>query len=237
MYPYDVQLIYPLIVNKKKGGIITISDPSKKLKHNISLFIGVDENGEVSGNASVKSYEYAKNIRTKTYREGRIKEMFSDNEGIKLTIDSIVVNNDRNDSMPLLQKIYFKGSMQSSGEYGFLPCNLFSGLAKNPFTAENRVANIDFGCNQSYNISGAYSFADNYQFDELPKNVKMILPDSSVIFTRILQKTENVVNFRVTIQFLKAQCDAEEYPDVKEAYKKLYALLNEHIVIRKKIKS
>ena len=237
IYPYDVQLTYAFIVNKKRGGIITISDPSKKLKHNIALFIGVDENGEVSGNASVSSYEYAKNIRTKTYREGRIKEIFSDNEGIKLAIDSIVVNNDRNDSLPLLQKVYFKGSVQTSGEYGFLPYNLFSGLAKNPFTAENRVANIDFGYNQSYTISGAYSIADNYQFDELPKNVKMILPDSSIILTRVLQKSENLVNFRVTIQFLRAQYDVEEYPDVKEAYKKLYALLNEHIVIRKKIKS
>ncbi|MES2773042.1 MAG: DUF3857 domain-containing protein [Bacteroidota bacterium] len=236
LIPYDVQLTEGFIVDKKTGGFASISDYDRKLKHSIALHIEVDEKGHIAGEGLINSFDYGKNMRTKTFKQGRLKDQLSSNEGIKLKIDSIEVKNMGNDSLPLEQKVSFTGELQSSGEYTFIPYNLFTNFDKNPFVAERRQTDVDFGFNQSYTIMGGYSLSDNYVFDDLPKNMTMIMPDTSIVVSRLMQKDENNLNFRITMEFKRPQYSAEEYPDVKEYYKKLYALLNEQIVIKKKPK-
>jgi len=236
LIPYDVQLTEGYLVDKKRGGFAVISDYNRKLKQSIALHIEVDEKGDFSGEGMINSFEYAKNTRTKTYKLGKLKEQLTQNEGIKLNIDSIEVQNLTNDMLPLEQKLSFKGQLQSSGEYSFIPYNIFTNFDKNPFVAEKRQTDVDFGFNQYYTIMGGYSLADNYEFEDLPKNMTMIMPDTSIVLTRIMQKNENTITFRITMDFKRPQYSAEEYPDVKAYYKKLYAVLNEQIVIKKKSK-
>ncbi len=234
LIPYDVQLTEGFVVDNKIGGFISISDYNRKLKQTTAIHIEVDEKGEIKGEALINCYEYARNISTKNYKSGKLKELLAANEGMKLKIDTIEVKNINNDSLPFEQKVGFSGQLQSSGEYTFIPYNLFNKFGKNPFVADKRQTDVDFGFNQYYTIMGGYTLADNYEFDELPKNMTMIMPDTSIVLTRIMQKDENTLNFRITIDFRRPQYSAEEYPDVKEFYKKLAALLNEQIVIKKK---
>ena len=234
MIPYDVQLTEGFIVDKKAGGFVSIRDYENKLKRTVALHIEVDEKGKVAGEAMINSFEYAKNIAAKAYATGTLKAALAANEGIQLKIDTIEVKNVENDSLPLEQNVTFNGQLQSSGEYFFIPYNLFTTFDKNPFVAEKRQTDVDFAFNQYYTIMGSYSIADNYEFDELPKNIKMIMPDTSIIISRMMQKDENTVSFRISIDFRRPQYTAEEYLDVKEFYKKFYALLKEQIVIKKK---
>lgn len=236
IYPYDVQLTSALVVGKDITQIVSIEDPAKKLKHIVNIFMQVDDKGQIDGNATVNSYEYGKNIRRKTYDDNNLGKFFENNEGIKIKVDSMEVENQQVDSLPLMQKVYFSGNIQQSGEYGFIPYNLFSGLAKNPFVAEERSSDIDFGFNQSFMIIGNYSIPVDFEYEELPKNIRMILPDSSIMMTRMIQKNDNILNFKVNIDFQRSVYTAEEYPDVKEVYKRIFAYLNEHVVIRKKKK-
>ena len=234
--PYDVQLTEGYIVDKKAGGFVTISDNDHKLKHTVALHIEVDEKAKITGEAMVNSYDYAKNIRTQKFKEGKLKQVFGNNEGIKIDIDTIEVNNLGKDSLPLEQKIAFKGELQGSGEYTFIPYNIFSDFRKNPFVSEKRQTDVDFGFTQNYVIMGSYTIPENFEFDELPKNMTMIMPDTSIVLRRIMQKDEINLSFRLTIDFKRPQYSADEYPDVKEFYKKFYAILNEQIVIKKKAK-
>ena len=62
--------------------------------------------------------------------------------------------------------------------------NLFQGLEKNPFIADEGLTDIDFGYKQIlYPVVGKIYIPDGYQFDELPKNIRMIMPDTSIVFT------------------------------------------------------
>jgi Domain of Unknown Function with PDB structure (DUF3857)/Transglutaminase-like superfamily len=236
LIPYDVQLTEGFVVDKKAGGFISINDYNRKLKQTTAIHIEVDEKGEVKGEALINSFEYARNISTKNYKNGKLKELLTAQEGITLKIDSIEVKNLANDSLPFEQKLSFSGTLQSSGDYTFIPYNLFNKFGKNPFVAEKRQTDVDFGFNQYYTIMGGYNLADNYEFEELPKNMTMIMPDTSIVLTRIMQKDESTLSFRITLDFRRPQYSAEEYPDVKEYYKKMAAMLNEQIVIKKKKK-
>ncbi|HSU27065.1 MAG TPA: hypothetical protein VLJ68_01710, partial [Chitinophagaceae bacterium] len=156
----------------------------------------------------------------------------STNPGVKLT--DFVVENEDVDTLPLLQSFSFTRPTGGSGDYRYFTLNMFSGLEKNQFIAQTRISDVFFGANQFYYISGSFTLPDNYSFDVLPENIKMITPDTSIIATRRMNVAGNELGALVTVEFKKPVFTPEEYPDMMEFYKKLFDMLNEQIVIKKK---
>jgi hypothetical protein len=111
---------------------------------------------------------------------------------------------------------------------------MFSGLEKNPFIADTRFSDVFFGTNQQYSIIGAFIIPDGYSFETLPKNIRMIMPDTSISISRQIAATANTVSVRINLDFKKPFYSIDEYPDFKEFYKQLFALLSEQVVFRKK---
>lgn len=233
LIPYDVLYTTGLVVNKKEGGLVSMNS-DKKYTNNIFFTATIDEGGKLSGTGNVSCLGYARNIRSATYRKNQLKAMLEDNEGITIKVDSLQLKNEKDELLPLDQKVQFSGNIQSSGDYYFLPYSLFTGIGKNPFIEEERVMDIDFDYPKSYVITGAYVLPDNYVVNELPKNTKMILPDTSVTLTRMTQQDGNIINFRVTLIFNTPGYTAESYPYIKEFFKQLYNILDERIVLKKK---
>jgi len=60
------------------------------------------------------------------------------------------------------------------------------------------------------------------------------MPDTSIVLQRIMQADSNSVDLRIKVDFEKPVYAANDYPLFKEFYKKLFATLNEQVVIRKK---
>jgi hypothetical protein len=88
---------------------------------------------------------------------------------------------------------------------------------------------------QSYSINGSYIIPNGFTFEELPRNMALIMPDTSIVVKRFVQKSDdNMVSFRITIDFNRASYDAEEYVDLKEFFKKMYAVLDEKVVVKMK---
>ena len=115
--------------------------------------------------------------------------------------------------------------------------NLFTGLEKNPFVADERISDVFFGMLQSHTLIGTIFIPDGYEFDELPKNIRMIMPDTSIVVSRAAQIIDNnMLSFRMNLEFKKPFYSADEYPGFREFYKKLFDLLNEQFVIKKKAK-
>jgi hypothetical protein len=81
---------------------------------------------------------------------------------------------------------------------------------------------------------GKIDIPEGYQFEELPQNIKMIMPDTSIIMERLIQPEENSINFRITLNFAHSSYPASSYPAFHEFYKQLFSKLNEQIVIKKK---
>jgi Domain of Unknown Function with PDB structure (DUF3857) len=233
LVPYDVINTNALVVDKATEGVIQLKS-TEKFDNNIFFTCSVEPDGKISGQTTLKSAGYARSLRMNTYKKDKLKEMVEDNTGITIKVDSISVSNEQDELLPFEQHIEFSGSLQSGGDYFFLPYSLFTGMGKNPFIAENRVMDIDFDYPKTYMITGTYYLPDDFVVDELPKNTKLIMPDSSITLRRKTQQDGNIISFRVTLDMLYANYTAEGYPYLKDFFKRMYAMLDERIVLKKK---
>ena len=196
----------------------------------------IDEAGNMKGSGLVNCYEYARAQRVKEWSAD--KQKFKEDYFIKsypgLQIEEIAINNVDADSLPLEQKIKFSSILNRSGEYWYFNLNIFSDLEKNPFIADTRVSDVDFGIHQDYTIYGNYTIPPGFIFDGLPENISMTTSDNGIQFSRTIQVESNLLNVRMTLEFKKIFYTADTYPEFAAFYKKLFEKLNEQVVIKKK---
>jgi len=230
--PEDVLYTNGLLIDKTEGGLIGLNN-DKKYAVNCYFTAGLEPGGKMSGNATINSSGYARNDWMNAYRNNKLKELLQKNNGIEIKVDSMAVNNVKNELLPLEQQLQISANIQSSGDYYFLPYNILTGFEKNSFIEEQRVMGIDFIYPKSYIVAGSYILADTYSVSELPKNIRIMMPDSSIMLTRTMQQDGNIISFRLTLDFKVSRYPAENYPYVKEFFKKMYNIIDERIVLKK----
>jgi hypothetical protein len=244
LVPSSIQYSEGLVISKISGekslseqdwGWVTIWDDTHRYMHQVNIAGSVASDGIIKGDAFVNSTDYAKISSLRDLRDGQ--EQFVQNhfarfpQGMK--IDGFKAANADKDSLPLEQAFSFSVPVSASGDYQYFSLNLFSGLDKNEFIAVERKSDIFFGTNQRFTINGYFAIPAGYQFEELPKNTRMIMPDTSIVFSRLMQATDNKVQFRITVEYNRPIFTIDEYPEFREFYRKMYAMLNEQIVIKK----
>ncbi|WP_205511453.1 DUF3857 domain-containing protein [Longitalea arenae] len=235
MTPFSVINTKAFVVNRKKGGIISLTETRKKDRNFVNINARIDENGALTGEADIQSNEYARLTRMRAWE--RDKERFRENyftryqAGMKM--DSLVMQNLDNDSLPLQQQFHFSIPPTVSGDYRLINLNLFTGIAKNPFISDIRFTNIDYGCLQTHVVTEAISLPQALKIENLPKNIRMIMPDTSISFSRYLELKNDLLLVRYEIATTRSVFTADEYEYVKNFYKKMAELMNEQIVLKK----
>lgn len=205
---------------------------------NQTIFVTADikPDGKIQGVASVRSAAYHRKAALEKYKtdgEKKYIEALQDGDnGLKIT--AIKMDNMDVDSLPLLQSIDFSLELAGSDEtYIMLNPNLFASLKNNPFLAEQRFTDVEFGYNRSFTIGGRYSMPVGYKIDAMPKNGGITMPDKSISFNRIVGEEGGKISVRYTIEFRKPIYSKETYPDFREFVKVLYQMLNEQIILKK----
>jgi hypothetical protein len=238
--PLEVMYSEGLVISKLdtyEWGWETLWDEKQLYKTVTLINAQIDEAGVMKGEASINSFDYNKISRLPSIKDGNEKfiEKYFSSQNPSLKIDSLQFENQEADTLPLVQKVRFTNTLSSSADYKYFSTNMFTGLEQNPFVADNRFSDVFFAANQQYTIIGYFTIPDGYVFEELPKNIRMITPDTATTITRIMVPSNNKLSFRITLDFKKPFYTIEEYPEFKEFYKKLYDMLNEQVVIRKKV--
>jgi hypothetical protein len=235
LVPYDVLDNEAFLVDDVKGGWITLTGEKNTWRNVVSYLGEITEDGLLKGNATVYSFDYCKNPRVKKWQGDKesFKDYFTGNYG-GIKLENMEVTNSDKDSLPLQQKVSFSMPVNSSGEYSYFGVNLFQDLDKNPFLADRRITDVDFSFPQDYTLTGKIFIPEGYEFDVLPKNIMMIMPDSSIVLRRIFQPSDGSVDFRIKLDFKKSSYLATDYSELQEFYKKLITTLNEQVVIKKK---
>jgi len=205
-------------------------------KNMIHIIADIDSTGTMQGEATITSSDYARLNRLATARKGKDpyieKYITGSNEG--MTIEDVTFENLKSDSLPLVQKIKFTQPLNSSGEYKYFSCNMLSGLEKNPFVADNRFSDVFFGYNQSYTLLGNYMLPEGYELETPPKNLKMIMSDTSIVISRVAQVSGDQLMTKIQLDFKKPFYPTTQYEELNLFYKELMNVLNEQFVIRKK---
>jgi hypothetical protein len=237
MIPGDILNTTALIVNRKHGGLVNITNDSLKYSDYTAMLMEVDNNGKLSGEVYVKSSDYSRVKKLNNYKEaGKEKYMDSYFNKDGITVSNFEFLNETNDSLPIEQKFKFSTSLSASGDYLFIPLNLFLGFDKNPFVANNRFSNVNFGYKRMINAYTSVSLPKNYTLDGLPKPVKMTTPDNDIVFSRNTEydKENNTVTCTFLFDFRKSLYTVDEYPVLQEVYKKIFEFLKEPLVLKKK---
>ena len=236
--PSSVLNTTAFILNRKSGGIVNITDESLQYRETINVIASIKDNGTLSGQGLINSIDYARINRLGVYKRDHdeyLKKHIKRNIA-GLEIDSFTVLNEKTDSLPLQQKFQFAIPVNSTGDYKFVPLNLFSGFESNPFIAKTRFSDINFGYKRNVSMNVYVEIPEGHEIDALPKSVQLVTPDNNVTFSRELfhDKPSNKILARVRWDFKRSFYDAGEYDDLKDFYKKMTDILNEQLVFKKK---
>jgi hypothetical protein len=239
LIPRDVLMTEGLVISKIETfewGWKLLADQTKSAKNMVLINGQIDEAGKMTGQASINSFDYARLGPAALAKKGKDKfmEQLSKEASAGMTIEEVSFENAESDSLPLIQKIKFNQTLNASGDYSYFSANLFTGLEKNPFVADERFSDVFFGITQSYVVVGNFVIPEGAVFEELPKNMKMIMPDTSISISRMSQVTGNRLSVRLQLDFKRPFYPASQYGEFQEFYKRLFELLNEQFVIRKK---
>jgi Domain of Unknown Function with PDB structure (DUF3857) len=239
LIPYEVLNTQGLVIEKRdnyKWGWHYLSNPKQTFNDLTLINAVIDDKGNMTGAASITSKDYSRYMRMAKLKEGKAKftEAWLNQNKQDIKVDSLQFTNEDVDTLPLIQDLNFERKINSSGDFNYFSVNLFSGLDKNPFIADERFSDVFYGATQQYAIIGNFTIPENCQFETLPKNLKMIMPDTSIVFTRMLSVSENLLSTKIILEFKSPYYLNENYDYFKEFYKKMFDLLNEQVVFKKK---
>jgi len=235
MVPTDLLNTKGFVVDKKNYGFVTINDNQKKRSVLINLNTKVDAKGLVKGTSTVDFYGYARIGLPELYNSNkeRYNEHFK-SAALNYRIDSLQVSGLESDSLPVHNKLSIEYSLTKSGNYYLLNYNFFTGLEKNPFVADYRFTDIDFGARQSIVLNGNFELPGELTAESVPKNSRIVTPDNALQAVREIKITDNVVDVNFRIELNHAVYSSESYAVIKEFFSKLVDLLNEPVVLKVK---
>jgi hypothetical protein len=225
-----------LVLNGEESDFVDLADNGQQHKQIANVQVTVSANGQATGKAQIKSYEYAKGPRLAAWQHNKeyFKETYLGSSYGPLGIESLVVSNEADDSQPLDQAFDFTLPISNSGNYYYLHTNLFTGIGSNPFTNDERQTDVEFRYYQSYYLNVSITVPDGFVAEDLPKGIHLVLPDNRIDCKREVSINGNVIKLKMALVFNDASFAAKDYGLLKDFYKKLFNLLEEPIVVKKR---
>lgn len=238
--PYLLLNTTAFIVNKKNGELVYLRDTSSGFKENIFINVSINKDGIAEGTYEKASFDYAREKQLKVLKETGIssieKNYTAAFSGLQLNDMETINDEMEKESEPVKIKAGFTYTPNRSEGYSFIPLNLMSDFTDNPFTGENRFSNINFGYTQNIFITFQMTIDDAYAIDAAPKSTRITNEDKDISFTRqvFADKEKNQLLIRISLDIKNPLFAAGQYYMIKDFYKKMYDLLNEQVVLKKK---
>lgn len=234
--PLNVLNREAFLLSKDSMQWVTISDPRPLLKQ--TVFIGADltASGLLEGTATIQYFDYAKTYKLDSAYQKEINgdDDFLDKKPQGLRILSTSQSEPGTDQDPLFESIEFVYEPNTTDDFYFINPQLFSAKSKNPFLADKRNTDIDFGCNQLFILTMQINLADSFTIEHLPKNITVRAPDSSFFYKISYSSGPKNISISQLFEVKRAIYSKEEYPGVQDFFKRMYALMAEEIILKKK---
>lgn len=226
------------LVDRKRSRFVTITDPLHFEKRNVSIAGKISSGGILTGQAFITDRDYSRLSNEHSIRYD--KEGYINTSYIKpytqLAIDSFVIRNLDKDSLPLEQLLDFRQKLEPNSEYFLLYPNLFGGIDKNPFLAEHRYTDINFGYKRAIGFNESYELEDGITIESVPKPMTMRTADTGMVISRVTDMSADGKRFivKLKVEINRTLYSPEEYDGVREFFKKMYGILNEPVILKKK---
>jgi hypothetical protein len=210
-----------------------IDDKRPLLKQITQAQCQLQKDGTIEGNIYSWDFDYAKSfVLDTTIDDDNDKTYDKKPQGLKIL--SVTSENADDDSKPLQQTAQFTYEPQQTGDFLFINPQFFSSKKDNPFIKDKRNTDIDFGCKQEISIRFAMIIPETFQLDYIPKSILVRAPDSSFMYRRNVYSDAGNIAVQQVFEIKKTDFYKEEYPGIQEFFKRVYDLMNEEIVLKRK---
>ena len=235
--PFNILNREVIIINPDTIYWDIVYDPRPLSKQVVNILASLDENGKIQGTTNIQYFDYARSDRLDSSRkeeESAGKEKFLDKNPIGLKIISTKQELTSDPEDPLFETIDFTYELQNTNEFYFINSQLFIQKNQNPFLAEKRNTDIDLGCNQLYMSTMQIDLQGRYEVEHLPKNIVLRAPDSSFFYKAVYSNDAKNIFISQTFEIKRAIFSTKEYPGVQDFFKRMYGLMAEEIILKKK---
>lgn len=207
--PFEVRSSEGFVVDPRVSGWVSLVDNRVGFFRTVAVLGALDTLGRLSGSASIVSEGYDKVF---ALRDSGVASV---------------------DTLPLERVFPFSFSLPFSSGYWFLSPDLFSGLSGNAFTTPDRFSDVDFGFTQSYVVTGTVRLPPGFGVVSLPRDVRMITPDTGLSVSRSMRFASGVLSYRLAVGFNRPVYFASEYATFREFYRRMMEVLREPIALDK----
>jgi hypothetical protein len=237
LIPWELLNTTGYLVHKKSSRFLFIQDAVHYRQRAVNITGRLEAGGNFTGEALVIDHGYLRMSSQEDIR--RDQSGYVDRQFQKpyagVVVDSFVVRNLEQDSLPLEQHIHYHAALNQQAEYLVLKPLMFLGMESNPFIAPTRYTDVNFGSRRKLNCNTSVQLPEGVSIDALPKDITFIMPDTSIVFKRMTAASADgrTVVTRLSIEYRKPVFTASEYPLLSAFYKKMYGLIEDPVLLKR----
>jgi hypothetical protein len=212
--------------------------PQKKEKNVQLLDLKLNTDGVMKGSWTKTSYDYAAlnqriNYKSFNNQDDYLKSIESKNIG--LSIENYTFTNFDSLQQPIKEEfsIELKNRALKTNNQMFVSPVIFEKFLENPFKAEQRLYPIDFLTPKENMQMLRLELPIGYQVEQLPKNIKMTMPENVANFQMQSSVNGNIVQILFKLNINKPIFYQPEYLDLKSFFDELVKKQSEMLVIKK----
>jgi hypothetical protein len=232
LLPPNIIRNHVMELDNNRPRFMTLTDTVSKAVRNVVVMGSIDSSAVIHATAVIKDHGYSRVGCLKAWEDD--KEEFKKSRYENVTIGKLTFENAENDSLPLIQNISFATQPSATGDNRTLQFSLLPEFRENPFVAKRRQSNIDFYYPREYYVQELFQLPSGYEVTNQPGKSVVVFHDNSIVMKRTLAYDAGSLNVRISIEFKRSFYPKEEYEGLKDFYKKMFDLLDEPIVLKKK---
>lgn len=210
-----------------------------KIAKNQTIYLinsSIDKNGTLSGTVnSGHTNQFAYRYKSQYYNAKDSAE-FIEKMGNTAHIKINNFSAEGKDTISNLVKEKIDFTKETSDQSDFLYINpmIFTHIEKNPFTQTERKLPIEFDYPHGFQISSTIEIPANYKVEEIPKSVKITLPENAGRCLYQIIQTDNKVQLNYRFDLSQTIFPQTSYEIIREFYAQV-ATKNAELIVLKKI--
>lgn len=226
-----------LILKKETQEWVDLT-PQKKDKTVSIINLKLSPDGTLKGSWERASYDYSALEHRTHYKTFNSQDEYLksiEDKHIGLSIDDYKLTGIDSTQQPLSEKfsITLKNRVTKANNQLFVNPMLLNQYTENPFKASDRVFPVDFTTPLETTQIFILELPTGYSIDQLPKNIKMNLPENTASFQMLSTINENKVQVLFKLFINKPVFYQPEYQNLKTLFDELVKKQAEMLIIKK----
>lgn len=227
------------LISKKDNRWVELLSNQKMGDTGIGQF-NLSADNKANGNLTISHIGYNGIHEHKKYiqqgKEKYLEEFKKKSPNWQITKIDIESAEDNSKPFTLNNQLTINDFADISGERIYFNPMMYNAQKENPFKNPDRKFPVDFGTLIEENYVGTYTLPAGYVVEEIPKSIRLSLPEDGGKFTYIISSSpeENKIVITSKILLKKSSYYVEEYEGLRKFYDQIVQKHAEQIVLKKK---